>query len=212
MTVTHRAVASSRRIGAETSKTRAALLDAAEKLMLEEGYAALTSRRIAARAGLKPQLVHYYFRTMDDFFLALFRRRSERGLERQALALAADQPLWALWELARDPRGNALTMEFTALANHRKAIRKEIAASAERYRALLLDSIRSTFERHAVGTGEIPPMVCAVLMTGIAQILVIEQESLGITTGHAETVAYVEEILSRLEGPRHARTPARRAP
>ena len=41
-------------------------MDAAEQLLLEEGYAAVTSRRVGARAGLKPQLVHYYFRTMDD--------------------------------------------------------------------------------------------------------------------------------------------------
>ena len=58
-----------RRIGAEDSSTRAALLDAAQQLMLDEGYAAVTSRRVAAQAGLKPQLVHYYFRTMDDLFL-----------------------------------------------------------------------------------------------------------------------------------------------
>ena len=60
-------------------RPRGALLDAAEQLMLEEGYAAVTSRRVAAQAGLKPQLVHYYFRTMDDLFLAVFRRRAEPG-------------------------------------------------------------------------------------------------------------------------------------
>ena len=60
-----------RRIGAESSTTRQALLDAAEQVMREEGYAAVTSRRVAQRAGLKPQLVHYYFRTMDELFLAL---------------------------------------------------------------------------------------------------------------------------------------------
>ena len=59
-----------RRIGALTSKTRSSLLNAAESLMRESGYAAVTSRRLAAKAGLKPQLVHYYFRTMDDLFLA----------------------------------------------------------------------------------------------------------------------------------------------
>ncbi len=57
--------------------------------MLEEGYAAVTSRRVAAQAGLKPQLVHYYFRTMDDLFLAAYRRRAEQGLERLAQALAS---------------------------------------------------------------------------------------------------------------------------
>ena len=45
---------SSRRIGAPDSKTRALLVDAAEALLLDEGYAAVTSRRVAAKAGLKP--------------------------------------------------------------------------------------------------------------------------------------------------------------
>jgi AcrR family transcriptional regulator len=198
-----------RRIGAETSETRAALLDAAEQLMLAEGYAAVTSRRVAAQAGLKPQLVHYYFRTMDDLFLAVFRRRAEQGLERQAEALASDQPLWALWDLSRDPRGTALTMEFTALANHRKAIRAEIAASAERYRAEQFDGIRSVLGRYGVDDERFPPLVCTVLLTSVSRMLIIEQESLGMSSGHAETVAYVEDLLRRVEGPRRPATGGR---
>jgi AcrR family transcriptional regulator len=54
--------------------------------MIEE-TAQRDSRRVAARAGLKPGLVHYYFRTMDDLFIALLRRRVEDSLERQAKAL-----------------------------------------------------------------------------------------------------------------------------
>ena len=81
-------MASERRIGAPDAKNRSVLLDAAERLMLEEGYAAVTSRRVAEKAGLKPQLVHYYFRTMEDLYLAVFRRRAEQGLEAQAQALA----------------------------------------------------------------------------------------------------------------------------
>ena len=118
-------MASNRRIGAENSKSRAALLDATEQIMLEEGYAAVSSRRIAQRAGLKPQLVHYYFRTMDDLFLAAFRRRAEEGLERQAEALTSGQPLRALWAFGNHPTGTALAMEFAALANHHKSIRSE---------------------------------------------------------------------------------------
>ncbi len=191
-----------RRIGAETSKTRGVLLDAAERLMLEEGYAAVTSRRIAARAGLKPQLVHYYFRTMDDLFLALFRRRADQGLERQARTLGSTQPLWSLWDLSRDPRGTALTMEFTALANHRKAIRAELLASAERYRAGLLEAFRSVLARYEIDETEFPPIVCAVLLTSVSTFLVIEQAMLGMSTGHAETVAFVEDLIRRLEGDR----------
>ena len=192
-----------RRIGVESSETRAALLDAAEQLMLAEGYAAVTSRRVAAQAGLKPQLVHYYFRTMDDLFLSLFRRRASQGLERQAKALASDQPLRALWDLNRDPRGTALTMEFTALANHRKAIRAEIAASAERYRAEQFEGIRSVLDRYGVDTERYPPLVCTVLLTSVSRMLVIEQETLGMSSGHVETSAFIEDLLVRLEGPKN---------
>jgi AcrR family transcriptional regulator len=195
-------VRSSRRIGNETSKTRAALLDAAEKLMLEEGYAAVTSRRVAAQAELKPQLVHYYFRTMDDLFLALFRRRAEQGFLRQAQALASPQPLWALWDLSRDSRGTALTMEFIALANHRKAIRAEIAGVAERLRAEQAAGLESVLLGYGIGAEQCPPLVFAVLLSSISRFLVIEREALDMSSGHDETVALIENMLSRIEGTR----------
>jgi AcrR family transcriptional regulator len=172
--------------------------------MLEDGYPAVTSRQVAARAGLKPQLVHYYFRTMDDLFLALFRDRAAQGFSRQARAMSSEQPLWALWELNRDPRGTALTMEFVALANHRKAIRSEISVFAERYRAEQLALLRAAFARHQLDEAVFPPMVVTVLMTSLTRMLVIEGETLGMSGGHAETVAFVEQFLERLEGPRQA--------
>ena len=43
-------------------------------------------------------------------------------------------------------------------------------------------------------------------MTAISQFLVIEHEILGMSTGHAETVAFVEELLTALEGPRPRRS------
>jgi AcrR family transcriptional regulator len=194
--------AGTRRIGAENSKTRAALLDAAERVMLNEGYAAVTSRHVAGEAGLKPQLVHYYFRTMDDLFLALYQRRAEQGFERRAQALLSDQPLWSFWELSREPRGTALTMEFVALGKRRPAIRAEITSSAERFRSDQLRALRAVFERSDVDQERYPPMVCTVLITAISQFLVIEEEMLGMSTGHAETVAFVEEFLTLAEGPR----------
>ncbi len=170
--------------------------------MLEQGYAAVTSRRVAARAGLKPQLVHYYFRAMDDLFLALFRRRAGQGLERMARALASDQPLWSLWELSCDQRGAVLTMEFAALANHRKEIRAEIAEAAERYRAEQARGLQRVLNQYGVADEGISPVVCSVLMTSVSQVLVIERGTLGMTTGHEETAAFVEDLLERLEGPR----------
>jgi TetR/AcrR family transcriptional regulator len=201
-------MASPRRLGTDDSKTRAALLDAAEQLMIEQGYAAATSRRVAARAGLKPGLVHYYFRTMDDLFIALFRRRADEGLERQTEALASAQPLWSIWELVRDEMNTALTMELIALANHRKALRAEVAAYGERSRKLQIDALSELVEKYGLGNEPTAAVTIMVLMSSISHYLVLE-EAFGITAGHAETVALVEQYLSRFEGPRR---PARYEP
>src|SRR5439155_16543648 len=89
-------MATARRTGTETSKTRATLLDVTERLMRNEGYAAVSSRRVASEAGVTGALVHYYFPTLDDLFLAVFRRGAERNLERHARALESPRPLRAL--------------------------------------------------------------------------------------------------------------------
>jgi AcrR family transcriptional regulator len=189
-----------RRIGATDSQSRTRLLDAAERLLIEEGYAAVTSRRVAAEAGLKPQLVHYYFRTMDDLFAETFRRRADANLERFERAVAADGSLRNLWRLSADPRGAVFTTEFVALANHRKAIRAEIARYAERFRAVQLAALAAALEAHGVAD-QMPPAVAQLLMTGLTQVMALER-ALGVTTSHDAAVAYVDDAIARLEAGR----------
>lgn len=193
--------ASVRRIGSPEAKNRGVLLDAAEHLMLEEGYAAVTSRRVAEKAGLKPQLVHYYFRTMDELFLELFRRGAEQGMRAQALALQTSQPLWALWRFGTDPTATRITMEFVALSNHRKELRAEIARYAERFRDEQRKAVQTALERYERDpiVEQMPPLVWSLLITSVSVVLAIE-ESIGTTQGHAETVALVEDYLRHLEG------------
>lgn len=189
-----------RRIGAPDAKNRTLLLDAAEQLLLTAGHGAVSSRRVAEQAGLKHQLVHYYFRTMDDLFLAMFRRRGDQGLQEQAAALASPQPLWALWRFNIDPAWTALTMQFMALANQREALRAEIATYAERLRAEQIEAVAGLLARYRIDSEEFPATVLMVLMTSASRMLIIEQEALGMTLGHAETVEFVERWLRRLEG------------
>ncbi|KUI08452.1 TetR family transcriptional regulator [Mycolicibacterium acapulense] len=188
-----------RRIGAPDAKNRGVLLDAAEQLLLEEGYAAVTSRRVADKAGLKPQLVHYYFRTMEDLFLAVFRRMAEAGLKALTEALASPQPLWALWQFSTQPEATRLTMEFMGLANHRKALRAEIIYYAERFREEQNRAIAAVLESYGAQAQEVPPVVWTVFATSVSQALVVER-ALGMTTGHAETFAFCENWIRRLEG------------
>ncbi len=195
-----RPTSTARRLGAPDAKNRTLLLHAAEQLMRDEGYAAVTSRRVAEQAGLKPQLVHYYFRTMDDLFLAVFRRRADQMLHYHQLARKSPQPLWALWELNTDAAGTAMTMEFIALANHRKTLRAEIARYAELFRTEQIRTLTAAMERYDVPFEEFSPTVLMV-MTGATQVLVQEQ-LLGMTAGHEETLRFAERWLTFLEGPR----------
>jgi AcrR family transcriptional regulator len=190
--------ASPRRIGATDSKTRAQLLDAAELVLLEEGYAAVTSRRVAARAGLKPQLVHYYFRTMDELFLEVFRRRAEESVARVERVVATDGSLRAIWQISADLRRARFNIEFVALANHRKSIRTEIARYAERLRATQLEAMTAALTSLGVSEVEIPPIAALLLMTGVTQVLALE-DALGVTAGHDATRAFIEQTIARVD-------------
>jgi AcrR family transcriptional regulator len=190
-----------RRIGTESSKTRAELLVVTERLMREGGYAAVSSRRVASEAGVTPALIHYYFPTLDDLFLAVFRRGADKNLERHARALESPQPLRALWEFSLDPEGTALLTEFMALANHRKSIRAEIAEYAERFRRQQADLLASRLQDYGVDVDEFAPAAIFFLMANVSRGIVME-DALGSTTGHAETLELVERLLQRFEGPR----------
>jgi len=181
--------------GGRDTAARNRLLDATAELMLEQGYAAATSRRVAERAGVRPALVHYYFPTMDDLFLAVLRRGTQINMQTQREALNSANPLRQLWELTVDPRGARLTLEFMALGNHRKAIRAELAAGAEKFREAQVAALTVILRGN---TGDLAPEAMSVMLAGVGRVLVLEQ-GLGITTGHDATRASVEKYLRTFE-------------
>jgi TetR/AcrR family transcriptional regulator, transcriptional repressor for nem operon len=205
-------MAAPRRIGAETSKTRAALLDRAEELMLEEGYAAVTYRVLAARAGVTGGLVQYYFPTLDDLFLAMLERRSARNLERLRAALESrpDEPLRIAWEFSTDEAGAALLLEFMALANHRKTIRAAILDVIEQTRRAELDALKARWHEYPVPDG-LSAEAMLFLLHEIPKMMLREQ-AVGRSAGHRELRKFVEQRLDAVE-PRSrtkSRTRARR--
>ena len=190
---------SNRRIGAEDSGTRARLIEAAEQVLLEEGYAAVTSRRVAARAGLKPQLVHYYFRTMDHLFLEVFRRRAEAGFAQFQRAIADEPSLRTIWSSLTHGTGSAFNLEFAALANHRKAIRAEMANYAERFRTMQLEAVASILSGREPLPDAITPDVVLMALAGVAQLIALER-ALGVSGGHDEALAFLERYLDNPAG------------
>ena len=187
-------VESGRRVGAKDSRTRAQLLDAAEQVMLEEGYAAVTSRRVGRQAGISSQLVHYYFRTMDDLFLEVFRRRAVEGFAQFARAITAQPTLRTIWNSLRAGPGSTFNLEFVALANHRKAIRAEMASYAERFRTMQLEAISAILAARGPLPDGLTPEVVLVGLAGVAQLIALEQ-ALGVRGGHEQALAFVEQHL-----------------
>jgi TetR/AcrR family transcriptional regulator len=183
---------------AKESATKTKLLDAAEQLMVDEGYAAVTSRRVGTKAGIAAQLVHYYFRTMDDLFLEVIRRRSEAGLAEFARAIEGDVSLRQLWDFQAGRAASRMEIEFAALANHRKVVGEEIAKYGERFRHLHADGVARALDRLGISHEICPPQVLTLLMTGVAQILALE-EGLGMDAGHKQTKAFVAQLIDRFE-------------
>jgi AcrR family transcriptional regulator len=187
-----------RRPDDEGARTRAAILDATEALMREEGYAAVSSRRVAGRAGLKSQLVHYHFGSMDELFLALLRRHTEEYFARQLQALTSRSPLRALWQFSLDAGRPQLVQEFIALANHRKAIRNELARTNEMARQIESAVLTRVLEDAGLARDDYPAAVVSLLIAAASRTLVTET-TLGVTGGHPETLAFIERWLNELE-------------
>jgi AcrR family transcriptional regulator len=192
--------AAARRPRAATAEKRARILDAAEQIMLKDGYAAVTSRRVEAEAGIK---LHYHFGSLDDLFVAVFRRRAERSVERMREALASDEPLRAWWALASDPRGTALLVELTAAANHRVLLQAEVAEFARDVRRVEMETLAAILDDYGVDQSELPPALVAAAVQGIA-LVVVQDEVRGFDTASDEARAAMERLVDRLERERAA--------
>ena len=73
-------------------ETEQALLDAAERLLIEVGPAGITTRRVAEEAGANHGLVHYYFGSVEQLLVRVLERFTERLIERQRQMYSADEP------------------------------------------------------------------------------------------------------------------------
>lgn len=180
-----------------TSRTR--LVDAAETLMREDGYAAVTTRRVAAKAGLKPQLVHYHFRTMDALFRAVFRRMAEEILSRQREAEHSATPLREMWNIHSDDRYRMLIYEFVALGNHRKALQTEFITFGDELRQMQIALMTRVLAAHRIDHFPWTPAFAAIVLHGLARFLALESE-LGVSEGHAAAQAIVQHFIQRYDG------------
>jgi len=185
-----------RRIGTESSATRYQLMDAVEAVMRTDGYGALTARSVAQAAGLKHQLVYYYFRTLEDLLIATYERHIARYQKRIEAALSDDRPLHAFWQAHANPVDSVLNMEFLSLANHNSAIRERTVAFGENVRRLGLGRLGALLP--SPPSEQITPFGLTMALSSIGSVLGLET-AIGIDGGHPETRAMIEWCIDQLE-------------
>lgn len=183
-------------MGPRESDAWHALLDATEQVLRSEGYAAATSRRIAEVAGVKQQLVYYYFKTMDDLLLAAFKRQAATALRRLESEVEGKHPIKAIWTDLSESMDGKLAFEFMALANHHKGFRREVSKFVRQTRELQAKAIQRQWQQNGVKIEGVSPAAAAFMLYG-ASLMLAREEAMGITEGHADVRALIRTVLKK---------------
>lgn len=187
-----------RRMGPQDSATSNAILDAAEHVLQTRGYGAITSRSVAEAAGVRQQLIYYYFQTVDEMLLVAFKRRTARGIERLKQDVASEQPIRALWDDFNNAFDARLTFEYMALANHHDGIREEVAKFMHESRVLQIEQIRKAYSERDIDPDAIPPEAVVFLISAISMLMVREAQT-GVSITHKEVHDMVERFLRQFD-------------
>lgn len=182
--------------GSSNSKT--ALLEAAKAVMEEEGYAAVTSRRIATKAGLKAQLVHYYFASMDDLLLELFRGLAKEMIELQGRAIQADRPLRELWNVLTDRRRRIVLEQFLIMSAYNPALQEEMGRFGQIFRDEQIHFMAVLVRENDLHQLPWTPEFLAIVFNALARAIAVEP-SYGLKLGNSEALEVVNYYLDLLD-------------
>ena len=181
-------------------RTRAAaehaFLDAAERLLVEVGYAGITTRRLAEEASANHGLVHYYFGSMENLLVRVLERFTGRMVERQRELYASDAPFAQKWRqamryLQEDRDYQKVWFELQALAWNRPELRERVARINDEWRAVLREALAPVRDEYAIDM-PLDALVSLVMASNLG--IMVEQLS-GVDRGHGELVAWTQEWL-----------------
>ena len=180
-------------------------LDAAERLLVSSGAAAVTTRRLAAEAGLNHGLVHYYFGSIEEVELQVLERFTARLVERQRAMYAADVPFLEKWRTAMRYLDEDLEAgypkvlaELWSLAWNRPAVRERIAETWTAWRAVLTDAFDAAIDEYGLDRERYPVKAIVTLVLTFNDGLLIERLA-GIDEGHRELLDWIDNWLQELE-------------
>jgi AcrR family transcriptional regulator len=186
------------KVSTARSTAEGAILDAAERLLVEVGSAGITTRRLAEEAGVNHGLVHYYFGSIENVLVRTLERFTERLIERQRAMYATDVPFIEKWRTAmrylveEDVRYEKVWLELQALSWNRPELRERLAHIDGEWREVLTEAFA---EPHRELGLDIPLDALVSLVVTFNIGIMVERLS-GITTGHDELLEWIDRWLS----------------
>jgi AcrR family transcriptional regulator len=202
---------------AKRAEATEALLDAAERLLVQQGHAGITSRALASEAGVNHGLVHYYFGSMEEVLVQVLERFTERLVARQREMYSADVPFLEKWERAwayqdedLESGYSKIWLELQALAWNHPELRERLARVNAEWRAVLTDAFTKALEEYGVADRFPASAIVPFVMT-FAQGLALERLS-GIREGHDALLEWIHAWLESLEAGASAKRASRRRP
>jgi len=153
----------------------------------------LARSRLAQRLELSFQIVHYYFKSMDELLVAVIEQSMGGVFEMLRSAVETSNPLSVLVAMHRGPAGVAMGLEFEIYASRRPAVREAVKRYIELFRQAELEVVTSHLKRHNIDH-RLPPLAVAVILNSAFRVLALE-EVIGVTRGHDETLAWLSSLL-----------------
>lgn len=180
------------------SAAEEALLDAAERLLVDVGHAQITTRKLAEAAGVNHGLVHYYFGSVENLLVRALERFTARLIERQRDLYAADMPFVEKWRTAmrflvsEDVTYEKIWLELQAMAWNDEGLKDRLARVNAEWREVLTEAFREPHRELAIPM----PLEALVSLVITFNLGIIVERLGGIEAGHAELLDWIDAWLS----------------
>ena len=198
-------VSQGRSVSQARTDATTAILDAAERLLIEVGHAAISTRKLAEEAGVNAGLIHYYFGSMEEVFLQVLERFTARLTRRQVAMYGGDLPFIEKWRTAmrylvedRESGYQKLLFELQAMAWNRPEMRERIRGVFQRWDAVLTDAMAAGMRELDIDTQRFPVEAVTCLVAAFNKGIMLDG-LIGHDYGHRELLDMIDRLHSQLD-------------
>lgn len=181
-----------------------ALLDAAEQLLIDVGYADITTRKLAQAADVNLGLIHYYFGSMDELFLRVLERFTDRLIARQRAMYASDDNYSDKWRqamryLEADRPYQKVWFELIAMSWNRPEYKRRVAQVRTAWRDAMYEAVATALSRYSLeGLGLSVDAWVTLIMDFNAGMIHDRLSGVG-GEGHTELLTAIQGWLDGME-------------